>query len=269
MPHVPDTVSELLRGLERSDLSPFRLIDANAIENRRELVAVFRTIDLLRVGTKNIDTGLLEAERNVLWELTAYADDDTLCTLELVDIHDTFPAELLEVEPVSLVEVRRDSLGVIVDHDGALAHVTQLASTGDSAPVELDTAANTVHTRTENHGAVLIEGNVVLRSVVSRVQVVGVGRVLGGEGVDTLDERGDAQRLALSTDLDLSAIHERSNVRIRETLALSLLEQFSRNILQGANSLEIFDSVNDILDLVQEPLGRISCQPPLHAMLSP
>lgn len=87
-------------------------------------MTILRRIDLLWVRSKYINTALLEAKCDVLRELactifrkyvleksvikvtlTTNADDNTASLLEFVDIHDTFPAQFLEVQPVRFVEV--------------------------------------------------------------------------------------------------------------------------------------------------------------------
>jgi hypothetical protein len=45
------------------------LVDTDRVEDGGELVSVFGIVDLLRVGTKDIDTSLLESKGNVLGEL--------------------------------------------------------------------------------------------------------------------------------------------------------------------------------------------------------
>jgi hypothetical protein len=45
------------------------LVDTDGVEDGGELVSVFGIVDLLRVGTKDIDTSLLESKGNVLGEL--------------------------------------------------------------------------------------------------------------------------------------------------------------------------------------------------------
>ena len=113
--------------------------------------------------------------------------------LQFVDIHDALEAEFLEVEPVSLVEVSGDSFWVVVDHDGPLAHIAELASTSDRAPVELDTASNAVDTTSQNHSSMFIKFDVVLGGVVGGIKVVSVGRVFSGESVNAFDERSDSE----------------------------------------------------------------------------
>ena len=165
-------------------------------------MSVLGVVDLLGVGTENVDTRLLQPKSNVLGQLTSDGDDNSLGSLHLVNVHDSLPAELLEVESVSLVEVGRDSLGVVVDHDGLLAQVSDSSRAGDGTPVELDGGTDSVDTRTENHGSVLVKLDVVSSGVVGGVEVVGVGGELGSESVDSLDEGSNAEGLSERSDLE-------------------------------------------------------------------
>ena len=66
---VSDPVGKLLCGVKAGNLCPIRLIDANRIEDGRELMAVFSVVDLLWFSTEDVKTGLLEPQRDVLGEL--------------------------------------------------------------------------------------------------------------------------------------------------------------------------------------------------------
>lgn len=69
---------------------------------------------------------------------TSDADDDTLCTLELVDVHDTLKSKLFEVQPVCLVEVGRHGFGIVIDHNRLFAHLPDGSRTSNGTPIELD-----------------------------------------------------------------------------------------------------------------------------------
>ena len=67
----------------------------------------FRTvITHLRVRSQDLSLSrLLKLESNVLGELTTNRNNNSAGSLQLVDIHDTLVAELLEVQLVGNVEV--------------------------------------------------------------------------------------------------------------------------------------------------------------------
>ena len=68
--YSPNLLGEGFGSVHRGDLGPFGLIDANAIEDRRELVTILGLVDLSGVCPENVDARVLEAERNVLRKLT-------------------------------------------------------------------------------------------------------------------------------------------------------------------------------------------------------
>jgi hypothetical protein len=188
--------------------------------------------------------------------LTSNGHDNSLCLLELVNVHNALEAELLEVKPVSLIEVGRDRLGVVVDHDRLLAHLADSARASDSTPIELDRASDTVNTRAKDHSSVLIELKVVRGRVVGRVQVVGVSGVLGSKGVDTLDERGHAKRLAVRTDGSFSLTGKDRNLRVGETSLLGSEHELAVKRLERGVTKSLVDGDN-VLELVKEPLVNL------------
>ena len=185
---------------------------------------------------------------------TTNVDDNTVSLLQLIDIHNTLVTEFLEVEPVGFVEISRDGLRVVVDHDSLLAHVAELASAGNGAPVELDTAADAVDTTAKNHSALVVELDVVGGGIVGGIEVVGMGGVFSGKSVDTLNEGGNAERLPVSTDDEFFAGDEVGDLTVRETLALGTLHEFVVDVLNGTNGLQSAASLNDVIKLVQVPL---------------
>ena len=252
---VTNSVGEGLSIGDRGQFLPGGLVDTNAIEDRRELVTVLSLVNIQRVGTQNSGTtALLQTEGNVLGQLATDRDNDTASSLELVDIHDTLVAELLEVQLVGSIEVSGVGLGVVVDHNGLLAHLAEGEGGVDSAPIELDGATDTVHTATQNDSSVVIEGNIVGGSVVGGVEVVGVGRELGSKGIDLLNPRGDAEGLTAGTDIILGGPNKERDLLIRETELLGLHQDLLLEAEEAADLLELVVAIHNVLDLVQEPL---------------
>lgn len=70
--------------------------------------------------------------------------------LPLVNVQDALQRQLLKIEPVALVEVGADRLGVVVHHHCVLAHLSEGTDTGHGTPVELHAAScYTGESRTE------------------------------------------------------------------------------------------------------------------------
>ena len=102
-----------------------------------------------------------------------------------------------------------------------------------------------------------VEINIMGTGVVSSIEIVGMSWEFSGEGVNALDEGCDVHSLASSTDGILLGRDEVGDVRVRETLALRALHELSVDVLERGSLLEREDRVDDVLDLVQEPLYTI------------
>ncbi len=70
----------------------------------------------------------------------------TFWLLQFINIHDSFEAKLFEVELVAHVVVCTNRLRIIVDHNCLETKCLQLIQAADTAPVELDRAADSVDT---------------------------------------------------------------------------------------------------------------------------
>ncbi|KAG2007663.1 hypothetical protein GB937_008476 [Aspergillus fischeri] len=252
---VTDRLGEALSLGNRRELLPSRLIHTDAVQDLRELVSVLSLVNVLRIGTKNVGTAsLLQAEGDVLGQLTTDGHDNTAGTLELVDIHDTLVAEFLKVELISSVEVGGVCLRVVVDHNSLLAHAPQRQGGVDRTPIELDRASNTVDTASENDDAVVIESDVVGGSVIGGVEVVGISRELSGQSIDLLDPGSDAEALSASANIILGGTDEESDLLVRETKLLGLQHHLLLDAKQAADLLEFIVAINNVLELVEEPL---------------
>ena len=100
----------------------------------------------------------------------------------------------------------------------------------------------------------LVEVDVVLGRVIRGVQVVRVRGILGGEGVDALYEGRDAEGLALGADGVFLGRDELGDVGVGEALAFSPLHELSIDVFERTCFLESIDRLDDVVDLVQEPL---------------
>lgn len=63
---VPDFVGKVLRRFERRDFSPLRLINANLIEDGRELVSIFSIVNTFRISSQDLDASILKSKRDIL-----------------------------------------------------------------------------------------------------------------------------------------------------------------------------------------------------------
>jgi len=224
---VSDSVAEGSGLVETVELLPERLVDSDLVEHSRELVSVLGGIDHLGRGSVDLDVLSEERESDVVGRLSSHGHHDSARPLGVVDVEDRLERDVLEVEPVRLVVIGGDRLGVVVDHDRLESEASKSPDGSDGAPVELDGGSDSVDSRSQDHDSVILEVDVVLDSVVGRVEVVGEGGELGGDGIDLLDERSDSSVLPESSNGELVGSEELSDLSIRESELLGLSKELS------------------------------------------
>merc|ERR1712051_310436 len=102
------------------ELGPLRLVYAQRIAELAKLEAILASVDGLDGCTKDLDAVLMQANRQIIGGLPADRHDHTCWLLQLHDVEDPLLAQLLEVEPVGLVEVRGYGLRVAIDDNRPL-----------------------------------------------------------------------------------------------------------------------------------------------------
>ena len=107
--------------LQRGELRPRRLVDAQLVEQGRELVAVLGAVDGERRGAQHGDALGVQGQGQVVGRLAAHGEDHPGRPLDLVDVAHALERELFEVELVADVVIRGDRLRVVVDHDDRVA----------------------------------------------------------------------------------------------------------------------------------------------------
>lgn len=125
---------------------------------------------------------------------------------QVVNVHDGFQGDILKVEFIRLVIIRRNRLGIIVDHDGFQPILSECSDSSNGTPIEFDRGSDTVDTRTEHHDAIIDKVNVVFAGIVGGVEVICVGREFGGNSVNLLDKGGNASFDTESTDGELVGV---------------------------------------------------------------
>ena len=81
---------------------------------------------------------LVEIHGEVVWNLSARGDDDTVRLLHVDDVHDALEGELVEIKTVAHVVVGRHCLWVIVDHDRPVTLLADGVQGLHATPVELN-----------------------------------------------------------------------------------------------------------------------------------
>lgn len=252
---VPDLVSKLLGRLDRRQLLPRRLVNADAVENLRELLAILSLVNVQRVRAQHFGpTLLLQSQRNVLRQLPANRHHHARCALQFVNIHHPLVAQLLKIQFIRRIIISRHRLRVIIDHYSLFSHVAEGLDGRDGAPVELDGGADSVDAAAEDNGAVVFEGDVVGGAVVCGVEVVCVGREFGSEGVDALDPGADVEGEADGADLVFGGGDGVCDLAIGEAELLSLEDLVLLEGVEAACVFELAGAVDDVLELVEEPL---------------
>ncbi len=230
---VADRPGEALGFADAAELAPLGLVDAELIEELGELEAVLGPVDARRRRPQDAHAGLVAAKGDVVGDLPAHGQEDAQRFFLLVDIEDALEAELVEIEPVADVVVGRYRLRIVVDHDRRVAELLEGQGGVDAAPVELDRGPDAVRARAEDHdlagtAVAVAERDVVLAAVVGHVEVIRLGRVLGGQGVDLLHGREEAGVLPPSSDLELRRSGEEGDLLVGEAFPFRLEEEVRR-----------------------------------------
>lgn len=156
--------------------------------------------------------------------------------------------------------VKQDEVLTYVNHDSLLAHFSEGLGSADSTPVKLDGASDTVDTASKNHGSLVLKGDIMRRSIVRGVKVVGIGREFSSEGVNLLDPGVDTKAVTVGANLVLGGLDGHGDLSVRETQLLGLENLVLLQSLEAAGSLHLAGAVNQVLELVQEPfvnLGQV------------
>ena len=134
-------------------------------------------------------------------------------SLQFNDVEYSFERQLLEVEAIAGVVIGRDGLGIVIDHDGAVAGASQRIHCVDGAPVELDRGADPVGTPTQHHeGSGVSRYDVVGRSVVGHVKEIGLRWILCCQCIDLLHHRTDSQFLTPISHIECGLITGRNRI---------------------------------------------------------
>ncbi len=184
--------------------------------------------------------------------------------LQFDDVHHTFKCQLIKIETVTHVIVGRHGLRVVVDHDAAVALLADGVERLHATPVELHRRADAVSTRPEHDDrlAVGAEGDVALHARIGDIEVVGLRRILRGQGVNLLDNGQDAIRLALAAHHEHGLVHVAQlgleadgtgNLEVGEAINLGLAHQVAVQRVDVL-SLQLLIDVDDVLQLIEEPL---------------
>ena len=198
-----------------------RRLVAELREQRAEAAAVLGEVDRVDARAEDRHARVLQAGGELQRRLAAELHDHALGLLDLHDAEHVLERERLEVQAVGGVVVRRDGLGVAVDHHRVAAGGADGHRGVHAAVVELDALADAVRAGAEDDdarlvaaadlvaglaGAEALPARVVVRRLggeLGRARVDGLVRPLAGER--RLGVGGELRQLAQEPEVDLRA----------------------------------------------------------------
>ena len=256
-------VDELLHVIHACQGTPAGLVDAELIKHGRELATVLGTVDADGRRAEDGHALAVELHGEVVRYLSARGDYHASGRLEVDDVEHSFKRQLVEVEAVAHVVVRRDGLRVVVYHDALVAELAGGLYGVDRTPVELHARADAVSAAAEDDDRLLVfvEVDVVALHGVSHVEVVRQVGVFAGNRRDALHGRQNAELLAVSTHGEVLLLHIAGMhlqhapcyLEVTEAKHLCLADDLSRNLLDGVVCLELVLVIDDVLHALDEP----------------
>ena len=168
----------------------------------------------------------------------------------LVDVEDVLQRERLEVQPVGGVVVRRDRLGVAVDHDGLHAQLAEREGGVDAAVIELDALADPVGAGAQDDDLAPFRRRGLVLLLVRGVEIGRVGLELGGARVHRLEGGRDAVARAQRADLQLGAAGQRGDAPVGEA---ELLGPAQRGGVGERVARDLGLELDDLADVLEEP----------------
>ena len=148
---VADAPRDFARFFHAGCRSIRRAGNAEVFEQAPEKLAVLGEIDVLGIGPDDRHAQFLERNRQIQGRLPAELHDHTIRLFRVIDVQHVLERERLEVQPVAGIVVRRNRLGVAVDHDRLDAIFLQRERCVAAAVIELNALADAVRTAAQDH----------------------------------------------------------------------------------------------------------------------
>ena len=239
-----------------------RLGDVQPVQQLLEAFAVFGEVDGVRGGAEDWHAGVLEGLGQLQRSLTAELHDDPQQLapghLNGDQLQHVLGGQRLEIEPVGGVVVGGDGLGVAVDHDRLHPDGVEGEGGVAAAVVELDPLADPVRPAAEDdrllppRGLALAGGGLAEGAgLIGGIHVGRGGAELAGAGVDALEHRPNARRLARRAHLGLGLLGQLGQARVGKAQGLQPAHLLRRGGKAVRAQLGFF--LNQGLDLAQEP----------------
>ena len=234
-----------------------RLLQAEALQQLLEALAVFGRIDHVRRGTDDRHAVGFEVACQLQRRLAAVLDNDPNRLFDVHDLEHVFQRQRLKVEAIRGVVVGGHGLRIAVDHDRLVAVFAHGERSMDAAVVEFDALADAVRTAAQDHDFLLVGRIRLALFLVGRVHVSSVRGEFGGTGINALVDRTHAQLVAMLTHGGLCRVQQLGQTLVGETGTLEhpdvTLVQRSQFLAADGFGLDV-----EILDLGEKP--RIDCR---------
>src|SRR6516164_9484580 len=142
---------------------------------------------------------LSRLKRRLAAELHDHAVQDAARALSLDDLDDVLGGQRLEIEPVGRIVVRRDRLGIAINHDGFEARLSERETGVAAAVIEFDALADAIWAAAEDDDFLFVrrssfvDGAAGERRLIARIHIRSRRSELGGARVDALEYRPHAE----------------------------------------------------------------------------
>ena len=132
-----DALYERIDVVHRRERAPFRLIHTNASEHGGEFLAIFGIVDVFGLRAEQRHALFVETHRQVVRNLPAGAHHHAVRCFQIEDVQHALVGKFVEIQAIAHVIVRRNRLGIVVDHHRTVTFFANRVERLHTAPVEL------------------------------------------------------------------------------------------------------------------------------------
>ena len=214
-------------------------------------------------GSENRDVCVVEPHCQVVRNLASHAQHYSVRSFHLVDVHHPLVCELVKIQAVAHVVVRRFGFRVVVYHHTPPAAFAQGAQTVYAAPVKLHRTAYAVGSAAKDDDglAVFFVVYVVEPSVIGKVKVICLCREFCSQCVYLLDYRQDAERFPVLAYQNRKSVgvfpvleHESSYLEVGEAVFLGHSHRMLVYVSEVIEAGQVFSNKIYVVEFFKEPL---------------
>ena len=132
-----DALNERIDVVHRRERAPFGLIDANSSEHGGEFLAIFGVVDVFGLRAEQRHALFVETHRQVVRNLPTGAHHYAVGGFQIEDVQHALVGKFVEIQAIAHVIVRRNRLGIVVDHHRTVTFFANRVERLHTAPVEL------------------------------------------------------------------------------------------------------------------------------------